>query len=219
MVAGIGETLRNAREAKRLTLKDVSKDTNIVVKYLEALENEEFDKFPSETYLLGFLRSYAEYLRLDADELIQAYKGYKIGESSTPLEELTRPTGLSIFTQWRMYAEQYKNILYIAGIGVAVLIVISLFISLITSDVHVGSDDSIKAIQEEYYRTQGKKIAIKNIWPLQIANDSGIVLLYNNEACQFLVENKEILFLLNEIKDDSVVVEFLPDSKKYILEM
>ncbi|HRV16376.1 MAG TPA: helix-turn-helix domain-containing protein, partial [Spirochaetota bacterium] len=62
MVAGIGETLRNAREAKRLTLKDVSKDTNIVVKYLEALENEEFDKFPSETYLLGFLRSYAEYL-------------------------------------------------------------------------------------------------------------------------------------------------------------
>ena len=219
MVAEIGETLRNAREAKRLTLKDVSKDTNIVVKYLEALENEEFDKFPSETYLLGFLRSYAEYLRLDADELIQAYKGYKIGESSTPLEELTRPTGLSIFTQWRMYAEQYKNILYIAGIGVAVLIVISLFISLITSDVHIGSDDSIKAIQEEYYRTQGKKIAIKNIWPLQIVNDSGIVLLYNNEACQFLVENKEILFLLNEIKDDSVVVEFLPDSKKYILEM
>lgn len=219
MVAGIGETLRNAREAKRLSLKDVSKDTNIVVKYLEALESEDFDKFPSETYLLGFLRSYAEYLRLDADELIQAYKGYKIGESSTPLEELTKPTGLSIVTQIRMYVEQYRNILYFAGIGLAVLIVISLFISLITSDVHVGKDDSIKAIQEEYYRTQGKKIAIKNIWPLQLTNDSGIVLLYNDEACQFLVDNKEILFLLSDIKDNSVVVEFLPDSKKYILEM
>jgi transcriptional regulator with XRE-family HTH domain len=219
MVAGIGETLRNAREAKRLTLKDVSKDTNIVVKYLEALENEDFDKFPSETYLLGFLRSYAEYLKVDADELIQAYKGYKIGESSTPLEELTRPTGLSIVAQLRMYAQQYRNILYVAGIGIAVLIVISLFISLITSDVHVGSDDSIKAIQEEYYRTQGKKIAIKNIWPLQLTNDSGIVLLYNDEACQFLVENKEILFILSDIKDNSVIVEFLPDSKKYVLEM
>lgn len=219
MVAGIGETLRNAREAKRLTLKDVSNDTNIVVKYLEALENEDFDKFPSETYLLGFLRSYAEYLKVDADELIQAYKGYKIGESSTPLEELTRPTGLSIVAQLRMYAEQYRNILYFTGIGFAVLIVISLFISLITSDVHVGSDDSIKAIQEEYYRTQGKKIAIKNIWPLQLANDSGIVLLYNDEACQFLVDNKEILFLLSDIKDNAVIVEFLPDSKKYVLEM
>jgi hypothetical protein len=109
MVAGNCETLRKLAMQKA-NMKDVSKDTNIVVKYLEALENEEFDKFPSETYLLGFLRSYAEYLRLDADELIQAYKGYKIGESSTPLEELTRPTGLSIFTQLRMYAEQYKNI-------------------------------------------------------------------------------------------------------------
>lgn len=219
MVAGIGETLRAAREAKRLSLKDVSKDTNIFIKYLEALEREDFDIFPGETYLLGFLRSYAEYLRLDPDELIQAYKGYKIGESSTPLEELTKPTGLSLFTQLRFYAEQYKNILYYAGIAAAVVIVAFLFISLITTDVRIGSDDSIKAIQEEYYRTQGKKIAIKNIWPLQLANDTGTVLLYNNEACQFLVENKEILFILNDIKNDSVVVEFLPDSKKFVLDM
>lgn len=219
MVAGIGDTLRNAREARKLTLKDVSKETNIVVKYLEALENEEFDKFPSETYLLGFLRSYAEFLRLDPDELVQAYKGYKIGESSTPLEELTKPTGFSVFAQLKLYAQQYRNIFYIVGVAAAVLIVIILFVILIFSDMHVGSSDSIKAIQEEYYRTQGKRIAIKNIWPLQLTNDSGIVLLYNNEACQFLVDNKEILFLLTDIKDNSVIVEFLPDSKKYVLEM
>ena len=88
----IGEKLRAAREAKRLTIKDVVKDTNINPLYIDALEEEDFDKFPSETYIIGFLRSYTEYLKLDTDEIIQAYKGYKIGESITPIEELTKPT-------------------------------------------------------------------------------------------------------------------------------
>ncbi|HPQ51978.1 MAG TPA: helix-turn-helix domain-containing protein, partial [Spirochaetota bacterium] len=88
----IGEKLRNAREAKKLSLKDVARETNIPPRYVEALEDEEFERFPGETYVIGFLRSYVDYLKLDSDEFIQAYKGYKIGESATPIEELTRPT-------------------------------------------------------------------------------------------------------------------------------
>ena len=72
----IGEKLRNARELRKLTIKEISKETNISSKYLEALEAEEFDKIPGETYLLGFLRMYAESLKLDGDEIIQDYKGY-----------------------------------------------------------------------------------------------------------------------------------------------
>ena len=71
----IGEKLRAAREAKRLTIKDVVKDTNINPLYIDALEEEDFEKFPSETYIIGFLRSYTEYLKLDTDEIIQSYKG------------------------------------------------------------------------------------------------------------------------------------------------
>ena len=40
----IGEKLRNARELRKLTIKEISKETNISSKYLEALEAEEFDK-------------------------------------------------------------------------------------------------------------------------------------------------------------------------------
>ena len=52
----IGEKLRQAREARKITIRDVVKETNISPAYLQALEEEKFDKFPSETYLVGFLR-------------------------------------------------------------------------------------------------------------------------------------------------------------------
>ena len=55
----IGEKLRFTREAKKLTIKDVVKETNISPTYIEALEEEDFDRFPSETYLIGFLRAYS----------------------------------------------------------------------------------------------------------------------------------------------------------------
>ncbi len=105
----IGEKLRSTREAKKLSLKDVAKDTNISVLYIEALENEEFDRFPGETYVTGFMRSYADYLKLDADEIIQHYKAFKIGESATPLEELTRPTRTPVFYQLVRLYRQYRT--------------------------------------------------------------------------------------------------------------
>ena len=78
----IGEKLKSTREARKLSLSDVTKDTNIAPTYLEALENEDFDYFPSETYAMGFLRNYADYLRLDSESMVQAYKGFKIGAPS-----------------------------------------------------------------------------------------------------------------------------------------
>ncbi len=84
----IGETLREARELKGATVKQISQEINISREYLEALEEENFDIFPAETYLLGFLRNYSEYLGLDTDKTVALYKNYKISEEPAPLEEL-----------------------------------------------------------------------------------------------------------------------------------
>ncbi|MDA3957619.1 helix-turn-helix domain-containing protein [Oceanispirochaeta sp.] len=90
----IGDTLREARETKGVTVKQVSQDTNISREYLSALEDEQFDAFPAETYLLGFLRNYSEYLGLDTDKTVAQYKNYKISEEPAPLEELVgQPRG------------------------------------------------------------------------------------------------------------------------------
>ena len=68
MVESLGDKLRTARESKGYTYSHVGRETNIAIRYIEALENEDFSKFPGEPYILGFLRNYGEYLGLDVDE-------------------------------------------------------------------------------------------------------------------------------------------------------
>lgn len=216
---GIGEKLRATREAKKLTIRDVARDTNMSAIYIEALENEEFEKFPGETYVTGFLRSYAEYLKMDADEIIQSYKGYKIGESTTPIEELTRPTGPSILSQVSLYVEQYKSMLLGAGVVLVILIVGWLATTLFTSDIDVEGDDSIANIQNEYKLAKDSEMKIEKIHSMQLTNQSGFILLYNNEAAQFMVDSKEVMFIISDIRDSGVTLQLLPEGMSYNLEM
>lgn len=69
-MAGIGESLRNARVVRGLTIEQAAQDTRISARFLEALESEQFDALPAPVYVRGFLRSYANYLRLDATPLL-----------------------------------------------------------------------------------------------------------------------------------------------------
>jgi cytoskeleton protein RodZ len=70
----IGATLHDARNRRKVDLMQVETDTKIRTKYLRALENEEWDLLPGPTYVKTFLRTYAEYLGLDAKLLVEEYK-------------------------------------------------------------------------------------------------------------------------------------------------
>jgi cytoskeletal protein RodZ len=87
-VESLGEKLKAARESKKLSYDQVGRDTNIAIRYLEALEREEFSKFPGEPYVLGFIRNYGEYLGLDVQELVSLYRALKIQEQAVPVEQL-----------------------------------------------------------------------------------------------------------------------------------
>ena len=76
--------LREKREAKKLTLQEVAKETNINERYLKALEEGNPDVFPGEVYFKGFLRNYANFLGLDSQELISHYE--ESGLMEQPLE-------------------------------------------------------------------------------------------------------------------------------------
>jgi cytoskeleton protein RodZ len=69
----LGNSLREGREKQGLDLSQVELATKIRAKYLHALEDEAFDVLPSETYVKGFLRSYAEYLGLDGQLYVDEY--------------------------------------------------------------------------------------------------------------------------------------------------
>lgn len=70
----LGSWLRQAREAKRLSLEDVERETRIRAQFLAALEEEDFSKLPGDVYARGFLRNYARFLGLDPQEALQRYK-------------------------------------------------------------------------------------------------------------------------------------------------
>jgi len=100
-VESLGNKLKTAREEKNLTYSEVSKETNIAVRYLEALEKEDFALFPGEPYALGFLKNYGEYLGLNLEELNFLYRSLKIQEQSAPIEQLLRdPSPLPKILKW-----------------------------------------------------------------------------------------------------------------------
>jgi len=211
-VESIGEKLRNAREAKKLSLKDVARETNIPPRYVEALEDEEFERFPGETYVIGFLRSYVDYLKLDSDEFIQAYKGYKIGESATPIEELTRPTRSPMLINLSTVMGKYKNYLYTGAIALSILIVIIVFSSIYSSNVRISDSDTLDQIKSESTK---KKSYIGNYTKLMLRNDVGYAIVSKNEGVFFSVDQRDAMFILREIKDrNGVELEISPGNLK-----
>ena len=72
-MADIGSTLREARMRSRIDISEVEARTKIRAKYLRAIENEEWSVLPGPTYVKTFLRTYAQYLGLDAHLLVDEY--------------------------------------------------------------------------------------------------------------------------------------------------
>lgn len=70
----IGDTLREARIRKGLSIKDVADVTRIRTRYLEALEQDDYEVIRGSTIVKAYLRNYATYLRLDADALVEEYR-------------------------------------------------------------------------------------------------------------------------------------------------
>ena len=70
----IGTTLREARIRRKIDLADIEKQTKIRVRYLRALETEEWDVLPGATYTRSFIRTYGNALGLDGERLADDFR-------------------------------------------------------------------------------------------------------------------------------------------------
>jgi cytoskeleton protein RodZ len=73
-MASFGENLQREREMRGVTLQEISAATKISVRFLQALEAEEFTKLPGGIFTRSFIRAYAKYLGLDEDRLLAEYQ-------------------------------------------------------------------------------------------------------------------------------------------------
>lgn len=70
----VGDIFQEKRRRNVLTLEDAAKKLKIQIKYLRALEQGNYKDLPADVYIRGFIRSYAEYLDLDIDAMLELYK-------------------------------------------------------------------------------------------------------------------------------------------------
>lgn len=73
----LGERLKRFRSDRRLSLTEVSRGTQIQMKYLESLESGDYDSLPADVYTRGFLKNYAEFIGVDEKAFIRLFEKEK----------------------------------------------------------------------------------------------------------------------------------------------
>lgn len=66
--------MADARRKRKVTVKDVEKAIKIRAKYITALERDAFDQISGEAYVVGFIKTYAQWLGIDASALLERYR-------------------------------------------------------------------------------------------------------------------------------------------------
>ncbi|MCG3148533.1 MAG: hypothetical protein PCFJNLEI_01977 [Verrucomicrobiae bacterium] len=97
----IGEQLRAARHAKKLSLDDVARVTKIKVDILEKIEAEDYAHLSAPMYTKGFIKMYAEHLGLDGPAFVNAYLRSQGG---------LRRQGLHIETEAQIQARRQREL-------------------------------------------------------------------------------------------------------------
>jgi cytoskeleton protein RodZ len=127
----IGNSLREARLRQGLEIPRIEADTKIRGKYLRALEEEQFEVLPGDTYVKGFLKTYADYLGLDGQLYLDEFNS-----RFTMAEEVSPAQSAAPRRRPRRRIESNLVVVALAGIvAVTVLVVVGL------AGIGTGSDD------------------------------------------------------------------------------
>ncbi len=70
----VARLLMDTRQSKNYSIKQVADKLRISARYLEAIETANTNELPERVYALGFIRSYARFLNLNGDEVLERYK-------------------------------------------------------------------------------------------------------------------------------------------------
>ncbi|GIX41607.1 MAG: transcriptional regulator [Leptospiraceae bacterium] len=220
----LGEKLKNTRESKGYSIREVSEHTHITPKYIEALEQEDYAIFPSETYIVGFLRTYAEFLGLNPEEIIREYKGLKVQISDTPVEKLTEITKPKFEIDYNLITRIAIIVFIVVFIGIGIYYLGNLFSNLknkksFTTQIYDCKEREIKPLKIELDQpflslmdiTQNYELSIPEIGKMnlcisepQITNEPKslkLEILYQGNSYPIQTNSNETIVLSNIISE------------------
>lgn len=131
----VGDILRKEREQQNISIQDVERETSIRALYISSIEEGKYDVIPGEVYLRGFIKTYANFLQLDANNILQLYKEEKaaqepivVPETENTVQSAQESLKLSIekpSLREKMAEKRQQSLLY-AKIAIIALVIISL---------------------------------------------------------------------------------------------
>ena len=113
----LADKLRQARLAKEISLEEVAEATKIQVKYLEILEEGDYQKLPGDIYSKAWLKLYGDFLGLQVNELLVDYKIEK--SISNKLTKVSSPVVKS--NNISLYSILKPRVLKFLGIALLIL--------------------------------------------------------------------------------------------------
>ena len=150
MDAGIGPTLREARNRRKVDLSEVEAATKIRIRYLQAIENEEWDALPGGVYTRGFIRAYASFLGLDGDRLADDYRRATAPPGGEPAPKRIEPvqTGARKGRSW------FSGRLLVAAVCLGL---VALLIGIGLADGDGGGSSTLSPAANEESKRGGKR--------------------------------------------------------------
>lgn len=118
----VGAEFKLLREERRQSVRDVADVVRIQTRYLEALEDNRIEHLPGRVYALGFVRTYAEYLGLDPNDMVERFKQEAQGLESQsdlsmpePIDEGKVPTAAIVIVAVLLAAAAYSAWYFMSG--------------------------------------------------------------------------------------------------------
>jgi len=148
----VGDLLSARRKERKIKIEKAATQLNIGRDYLKAIEDGEFDKLPGQVYAVGFIRTYAEFLELDADEMVQVFKDEGIVLESpeslifpAPLPKRGIPRGFTVLLSLFLVV----LLAYVWHTYYRPITAVGPFDETIISETEIGPADSDEIISEE----------------------------------------------------------------------
>jgi cytoskeletal protein RodZ len=98
MAATIGEQLRLAREERGIPLREISDETRISIRYLEAIESGDFKRLPGGIFNRSFVKAYARCIGYDEKEAVEGYARYLRDQGEGGDDVITTPYQSKVYT-------------------------------------------------------------------------------------------------------------------------
>lgn len=128
-MSSFGETLKRERELRQISLREISEATKINLRYLDALERNDFRHLPGGVFNKGFVRAYAQFIGVDPEAMTNAYleeeqrqlsRAQRAG-AAEPAATTIVESGPPSRARWWVFVLVILLVLLVAGAGLTAL--------------------------------------------------------------------------------------------------